>query len=275
MMGISYPGFYTSCGMIDSHPALKCASPQAPVGDWFIGDDFHHNGAFYLPHAFRWLSSFGQKLEDPTREPAKPFDYKTPDGYEFYLKMGPLANADKLHFKGKIAFWNELMEHGTYDEFWKARNLRPHLKNVKCGRDDRRRLVRRRGPVRHAGHLSRGRAATIPASPNMLVMGPWAHGGWSGGDGDHARQRQLRRQDGEFYREQIELPFLKHYLEGRAAKLEACRRRMSSRPARTSGGDTTPGRRRTRQRASRSISTPAAGSRSSRRRRATTRSTNT
>ena len=74
MMGISYPGFYTAAGMIDSHPALKCASPQAPVTDWFAGDDFHHNGAFYLPHAFGWLSTFGQKLDEPTRESPKRFD---------------------------------------------------------------------------------------------------------------------------------------------------------------------------------------------------------
>src|SRR5580658_3857770 len=84
MMGISYPGFYTAAGLINSHPALKCASPQAPITDWFIGDDFHHNGAFYLPHAFRFLAGFGQKLEDPTRESPKPSDFKTPDGYEFY-----------------------------------------------------------------------------------------------------------------------------------------------------------------------------------------------
>ena len=66
MMGISYPGFYSACGMIDSHPALKCVSPQAPIADWFIGDDFHHNGAFYLPHNFRFFATFGQKLDDPT-----------------------------------------------------------------------------------------------------------------------------------------------------------------------------------------------------------------
>ena len=118
--------------MIDSHPALKCVSPQAPIADWFIGDDFHHNGAFYLAHAFRFLSAFGQTLEEPTREQPKPFDYKTPDGYEFYLKIGPLANVDERHFKGKIEFWDKLMQHGEYDEFWQSRNLRPHLKNVKA-----------------------------------------------------------------------------------------------------------------------------------------------
>src|SRR6185436_21037989 len=93
LMGISYPGFYTAAGMIDSHPALKCASPQAPIADWFIGDDFHHNGALYLPHAFRFLGVFEQRLDEPTREQSKPFDFKTPDGYDFYLRLGSLANA--------------------------------------------------------------------------------------------------------------------------------------------------------------------------------------
>jgi uncharacterized protein len=212
MMGISYPGFYTAAGMIDSHPALKCASPQAPVGDWFIGDDFHHNGAFYLPHAFRWLSNFGQKLEDPTREPAKPFDYKTPDGYEFYLKMGPLSNADKLHFKGKIEFWDELMNHGTYDEFWQARNLRPHLKNVKsavmtvAGWYDAEDLF---GTLAVFREVERNN----PGTPNMLVMGPWAHGGWSSMEGDKLGNVSFFAKTSEFYQQEIELPFLKHYLK--------------------------------------------------------------
>ena len=126
-MGISYPGFYTAAGMINSHPALKCASPQAPIADWFIGDDFHHNGTLYLPHGFRFLGQFEQKLAEPVREQPKPFDFKTPDGYDFYLWLGPLGNANKLYFKDKIPFWNEMVEHGTYDEFWKARNLLPHL----------------------------------------------------------------------------------------------------------------------------------------------------
>src|SRR5215211_6748283 len=132
MLGISYPGFYAACGMIDSHPALKCVSPQAPVSDWFIGDDFHHNGALFLADAFDYLSRFEQKLDDPTRESAKPFDFKTQDAYEFYLGLGPLANADAKHFKGKIKFWNEIMAHPNYDEWWQARTVCPQLKNVRA-----------------------------------------------------------------------------------------------------------------------------------------------
>ena len=212
MLGISYPGFYTAAGMIDSHPALKCASPQAPIADWFIGDDFHHNGAFYLPHAFGFFSGFGQKLDEPTREQPKPFDYKTPDGYEFYLKLGPLANADKLYFKGKIEFWNDLMEHDTYDEFWQARNLRPHLKNIKSavmtvgGWYDAEDLF---GPLQIYHEVERNN----PGIFNVLVIGPWFHGGWSRGDGDKLGNVDFRAKTAEFYRENIELPFLKHFLK--------------------------------------------------------------
>jgi putative CocE/NonD family hydrolase len=213
MMGISYPGFYTAAGMIDSHPALVCASPQAPIGDWFVGDDFHHNGTFYLPHAFRFLATFGQKLEEPMRERPKPFDFKTPDGYEFYLNMGPLANADKLFFKGKIEFWDDLMAHPTYDAFWQSRNLPPHLKNVKSavmtvgGWFDAEDLY---------GALATYRAVEKqnPGAYNRLVIGPWAHGGWSYGNGDHLGNVNFHAKTSAFYREHIELPFLKHFLKG-------------------------------------------------------------
>jgi putative CocE/NonD family hydrolase len=212
MMGISYPGFYAAAGMIDTHPALKCASPQAPIADWFIGDDFHHNGAFYLPHAFRFFSSFGQTLEEPTRERPKPFDFKTPDGYEFYLKIGPLSNIDKLHFKGRISFWKELMEHGTYDEFWRARDLRPQLEKVKTavmtvgGWFDAEDLF---GTL----HVYRAVERRNPGIFNVLVMGPWAHGGWSGGDGDRLGHVRFHAKTAEFYRKEIELKFLKHFLK--------------------------------------------------------------
>jgi putative CocE/NonD family hydrolase len=212
MMGISYPGFYTSAGMIDTHPALKCASPQAPVTDWFIGDDFHHNGTVYLAHAFRFLYGFGQKLEEPTRESAKPFDYKTPDGYDFFLRLGPLANADRLHFKGQIGFWSDLMDHGTYDEFWQARNLRPHLKNIKTavmtvgGWYDAEDLF---GTLQTYHEVERNN----PGIFNVLVMGPWYHGGWARTNGSKLGNVNFQANTSEFYQENIELPFLKHFLK--------------------------------------------------------------
>ena len=85
--GISYPGFYTAAGIIDSHPAIKAASPQAPVNDWFVGDDWHHNGAFFLAHMFNFMSRNGRKRPEPTKKYDYQFDYGTPDGYQFYLPV--------------------------------------------------------------------------------------------------------------------------------------------------------------------------------------------
>ena len=217
--GISYPGFYTAAGMIDSHPALKAASPQAPVADWFIGDDFHHNGAFYLAHAFRFFYLFGTPIEEPTRRRPPPFDYKTPDAYEFYLKMGPLSNANKTYFKNKIPFWNEMMEHGAYDEFWQARNLLPHLKNIRAavmvvgGWFDAEDLY---GPLRIYESVEKRNPDTF----NMLVMGPWRHGGWASSEGDRLGHVPFNLKTGPYYREKIELPFFKHFLKAEPEALD-------------------------------------------------------
>jgi putative CocE/NonD family hydrolase len=214
-MGISYPGFYAAAGMIDAHPALKCVSPQAPVTDWFIGDDFRHNGALYLAHSFRFLSFFGQPLAKPTRQQATPFDYETPDGYEFYLRLGPLDEVAKKHFEKGLIFWDELLQHGTYDSFWKERTLEPHLKNIKPavmtvgGWFDAEDLY---GPL----HIYRATENGSPGAFNILVMGPWSHGGWHGGDGERLGHVAFDQKSAVFYRNHIELPFLKHFLKGEA-----------------------------------------------------------
>jgi uncharacterized protein len=213
MFGISYPGFYTSMGMIDSHPSLKAASPQAPIADWFMGDDLHHNGAFFLSQNFGFFYAFAQKLEDPLHENYKPFNFQTPDGYEFFLRMGPLANSDKLLFKGRSPEWNEFLAHPTYDAYWQARNIRPHLKNVRCavmtvgGWYDAEDLF---GPLETYRSVER----LNPGITNILVMGPWAHGGWGGGPGDKLGDINFRAKTSEYYREKIELPFFRHFLKG-------------------------------------------------------------
>ena len=215
LSGISYPGFYAACGAIDTHPALKAVSPQAPVSDWFIGDDFHHNGALYLPHAFDFLGSFEQVLEKPTREDPKRFDHGTPNGYEFYMRLGPLANADKLFFKGRIAFWNEMMAHGSYDVFWKARNVRPRLKNIRAavltvgGWFDAEDLFGALGVYRAIEDQN-------PGIFNALVMGPWSHGQWHGDDGNRLGALNFKSRTADHFRQDIELPFFKHYLKGPA-----------------------------------------------------------
>jgi putative CocE/NonD family hydrolase len=214
LWGISYPGFYTAAGMIDAHPALKAASPQAPIVDWFVGDDFHRNGTLWLPHLFNFIATFGRPRPEPTRKGPPRFEHGTPDGYEFFLRLGPLSNADRNYFKGDVAFWNDVMAHGTYDDFWQARNLRPHLRNIKPavmtvgGWFDAENLFGALETFRHVD-------ATNPMSGNFLVMGPWRHGGWSGGAGDALGNVRFNSKTAEYYREQIELPFFEHYLKGK------------------------------------------------------------
>lgn len=213
MFGISYPGFYTSMGMIDSHPALKAASPQAPISDWFMGDDLNHNGAFFLAQNFDFFFRFAQKVEDPLHDEFRSFNFKTPDGYDFFLSMGPLANSDKVLLKGRALEWTEFLTHPTYDDYWKARNIRPHLKNIRCavmtvgGWFDAEDLF---GPL----ETYRATERQNPGITNMLVMGPWAHGGWGRGPGDTLGHFSFRAKTSEYYREKIELPFFRHFLKG-------------------------------------------------------------
>jgi uncharacterized protein len=212
MFGISYPGFYTAMGMIDSHPALKAASPQAPITDWFMGDDVHHNGAFFLSQNFGFFHYFAQRAEDPLHEELKSFNFNTPDGYNFFLRMGPLANSEKL-LKGRSPEWTEFLAHPTYDAFWQARNIRPHLKNVRCavmtvgGWYDGEDLF---GPL----ETYRWTERLNPGITNVLVMGPWAHGDWGRKDGDKLGDIHFRAKTAEFYRAKIELPFFRHFLKG-------------------------------------------------------------
>ena len=214
LWGISYPGFYTSTGMIDAHPALKAASPQAPICDWFVGDDWHHNGALFLPHAFNFMSVFGRPRPEPTKKFDNKFDHDTPDGYDFFLRMGPLANANALHFKDDVAFWKEVMQHGSYDDFWKSRNLRPHLKKIRPavmtvgGWFDAENLF---GALQTYQSVE----ASSPESKNLLVMGPWVHGGWNRGDGDVLGAVPFQAKTSAFYREKIEFPFFEFHLKAK------------------------------------------------------------
>jgi putative CocE/NonD family hydrolase len=216
MWGISYPGFYAAAGMIDAHSALKAVSPQAPVTDWFTGDDWHHNGAFFLPHAFNFLASQGRPRPEPTKKFGHHFDYGTPDGYAFFLRLGPLSNANRLYFKDEVSFWNEIMRHGTYDDFWKAHNLLPHLRNIKPavmtvgGWYDAENLFGALETYKHVEAMS-------PGATNVLVMGPWRHGGWSGGDGSSLGPISFNSQTAGHFREQIEFPFFQYYLKGKGS----------------------------------------------------------
>ncbi|MCE9532000.1 MAG: CocE/NonD family hydrolase [Planctomycetes bacterium] len=210
--GISYPGFYTVCGMIDAHPALKAASPQAPVTDWFIGDDFHHNGTLFLPHFFNFMVRFGYPRPEPTKKDLPRFDHDSTDGYDYFLKLGPVANADAKIFKGNIAFWNDVMKHPNYDEFWQARNIRAHIKNIKPavltvgGWFDAENLF---GAIETFKHAEKNQ----PGAANHLIMGPWSHGSWSRDEGKSLGNLQFNAKTAVYFREKIEFPFFEQHLK--------------------------------------------------------------
>jgi uncharacterized protein len=216
MWGISYPGFYTSAGAIDSHPALKAVSPQAPVSDWFHGDDVHHNGALFLAQNYHFFANFGQVPPAPTSDPAyiKPFNYGTEDGYKYYLDMGSMANSDDAYRKqvGDVRFWNEMMQHPNYDQYWKDRNVLPKLKNIKAavmtvgGWYDDEDLY---GALNTYKHIEQQN----PGIYNILVMGPWFHGGWERSEGDWLGTAYFGDKTSLYYREKIELPFFNHFLK--------------------------------------------------------------
>lgn len=210
--GISYPGFYAAMGAIDAHPALKASSPQAPVAEWFIGDDFHHNGCFFLAHAFNFFIRNDWIRPEPTKKQDTSYDFDTPSGYQFYLKMGPLSNANEKYFKNKSVFWNDMMKHGNYDEFWKARSVPQHMNRIRPamlfvgGWFDAEDVY---GPLK----LSEQVARNGEPAQNTLVMGPWYHGQWAGDAGEKLGNVAFNAKTAEFYRANIEFPFFEHWLK--------------------------------------------------------------
>lgn len=213
MIGISYPGFYASASMINAHPALAAVSPQAPVSDLYMGDDSFHNGAFFLMANFDFYTGFNKQNNPqlPTEEPE--FDYGTNDGYQFFLNLGSVINADERYFHFKNPYWTDVVNHPNYDAYWQARNILPHLQNIKPavlvvgGWNDAEDL---------SGTLKTFRAIEqqSPTTTVHLVMGPWWHGGWARGPADRLGDISFGGDTGDFFRDDIELPFFQHYLKG-------------------------------------------------------------
>jgi putative CocE/NonD family hydrolase len=217
--GISYPGFFASASIIDSHPALKAASPQAPMTNLFMGDDAYHGGAFMLAANFGFYAFF-KPQENPQLPPKVfvPFEYDTNDGYDFFLNAGPIGNLSML-LQGKSALFDDQMRHDTFDDYWKARDLAPHMKNIHCavltvgGWFDAEDL---QGPFTTFRSIDKNN----PGIFNALVVGPWVHGGWARYDGEHLGRADFASNTGDFYRKNILFPFFEQYLKGTAdAKL--------------------------------------------------------
>lgn len=210
--GISYRGFYAAAALPGAHPALKAASPQAPIIDLYHGDDAFHNGAFFLAANFTFYRYF-EEHKQPQRPRQMPgIDMGTPDGYDFFLKLGPISNADEKYYRFQNPYWTDLTRHTNFNEFWKQRSLAPHLKNLTTailsvgGWFDAEDL---------AGPLSLWRAARTHGSkaPVTLVMGPWSHGQWARGDADQLGPVRFHVKNGPYFREQIQFPFFEYYLK--------------------------------------------------------------
>ncbi|MSR58663.1 MAG: CocE/NonD family hydrolase [Planctomycetaceae bacterium] len=219
MYGISYPGFYAAAGMIDAHPALKAVSPQAPVADWFF-DDFLHNGAFFLAHAYRWLGNNALERTKPTTEKTPAVTYPTLDGYKLFLDAGTMEEVSRLYLKDAIPFWKDMMAHPNRDEFWQTRDLLPHLKKVApavmvvTGWYDAEDLY---GSFKSYHAIERQN----PQANNVLVVGPWSHGGWAAGDGDKLGPAGFSSKTAAFYRAEIEFPFFEKYLKDKPGSAPA------------------------------------------------------
>jgi uncharacterized protein len=230
--GISYPGFYSTYSTIDAHPALKAASPQACIGDFFF-DDFHHNGAYLLSY-FRATALFGTPKDKPTDSSwYKIPDIKTKDQYQFYLDAGPLSNLNKYFQYEKLDnptvqiddkvddfFWEELKEHPNYDEVWQSKGIIQHLKNIKSsvatmvvgGWFDAEDLY---GPLETYKTIEKYNKDNY----NTLVFGPWSHGQWASTKSKNSVGNYYFGDSiSIFYQEKIETKFFNHFLKGTGDK---------------------------------------------------------
>ena len=211
MLGVSYDGWTAAMGMLGGHPALRAVSPQASPADMFIGDDFHHNGAFRLSYGFEYAY-----LTEATKENSD-FDFGRYDTYEWYLGLGPLSNIQAKVLKDKrLPTWTDFTEHPNYDGFWQRQAMRPYLTRVTvptlnvAGWWDQEDFY---GPVTIYRELEKHDAA----NQNFLVVGPWRHGGWSGGPGQKLGKIDFGSPTGEYYRQKIQAPFFAHYLKDRGS----------------------------------------------------------
>ncbi len=216
MLGVSYDGWLTAVAALDPHPALKAVSPQASPIDMFLGDDFHHNGAFRLSYGFEYVAMMET---DKTNANFK-FDRK--DTFDWYLKLGALSNVKAKHFGDKLPTWNDFVAHPNYDDFWKKQSLEPRLTSVTvptlnvAGWFDQEDF---RGPLKIYERLEKH----DKKGQNFLVVGPWNHGGWGAGPGDKLGKIGFDSATGKHFRAEIQAPFFAHYLKdrGKAERPEA------------------------------------------------------
>ena len=217
LWGISYRGFYVSASIINAHPAIKCASPQAPISDWFIGDDVHHNGAFELLSSTVFFEVLGQELHPPYKDSPDRNKYPVGDAYNFF-KGKTFRYIDDSIFKNNVSYWDTLAKHPNYDYYWKSRNIRKDLPMVDTalpvmvvgGWYDQENLF---------GSLQTYKALSgSNHNKARVVLGPWIHGGWARTDGTKMGILDFNEGTSDFYQKEIEFPFFQHYLKGEEIK---------------------------------------------------------
>ena len=214
LYGISYPGFYATASLPNAHPAIKAVSPQAPVTDEFEGDDANHRGAFFLMDNFSFMNFFDAPRTTPREEdPPINENIKIEDVYDFYLKTGALKNFNELYFKGQSKIWNEYLQHNSNDAYWQARNIKPHLVNIKPatlvvgGWFDAEDLF---------GALNTYKAIETqnPSNKNQLIMGPWTHGSWEDSNWKSFAGIDFGSNTSQYF-QQKEFDFFNYYLKGK------------------------------------------------------------
>ena len=211
--GISYPGFFTSASIINSHPAIKAASPEAPMTNLFEGDDSYHGGAFMLDANFDFYSVFkprGQELQLPPLTPTgRDFQYGTTDAYQYFLRHYPISN---LEATIKNPLFDDQANHAVYDDYWKPRDVSQHMKGVKCavltvgGWFDAEDLE---GPLKTFHAIDKNNSGIF----NGIVEGPWVHGGWARYEGNSLGRVLFNSTTADYYREHIIFPFFEQYLK--------------------------------------------------------------
>jgi putative CocE/NonD family hydrolase len=212
--GISYPGFYAAASVIDSHPSIKAASPQAPVTDLYMGDDSYHGGAFMLAANFGFYANFVEQ-KNPTTGPKnrESFDYGAADAYDFFLKHQTMPNILATLTDSQRAYLAPTIEHDTYDQFWQSRDISRHMKGVKAavltvgGWFD---AEDPQGPFTTYNAVKK----YSPTTFSGLVMGPWVHGGWARYDGQQLGHVRFDSKTGDYFRTQLQFPFFEQHLKG-------------------------------------------------------------
>ncbi len=214
LYGISYPGFYATASLPGAHPAIKAVSPQAPVTDEFVGDDVNHNGAFFLLDNFNFINYFGKPRSGPVKDYGEQiFKYNTKNAYDYFLKMGPLSNTQSEKYFNKQSYlWDEYLQHDTYDDYWKARNIRTHLANIHIptlvvgGWFDAEDLF---GALKTYAAIETQNAV----NNNKLVMGPWTHGAWASPEWKQYAAHDFGSNTSQYYQDSLETVFFNYYLK--------------------------------------------------------------